>query len=45
MEQMINKNEFDEKIEWEASREAIRPDTELEEEVESLFNVVEIEAV
>lgn len=45
MEQMISRNEFEEKIEREASCDAVKQDTEPEEEFESQFNVVEIEAI
>ena len=45
MNQMISKNEFEEKIECEASYDALEKDTEQEEEVETLFNVEEIEAI
>lgn len=45
MNQLISKNEFEEKIECEASYDALEQDTEQEEEVETLFNVEEIEAI
>ena len=45
MNQMISINEFEVKIECEASYDALEKDTEQEEEVETLFNVEEIEAI
>jgi hypothetical protein len=45
MEKMISRNEIEEKIEWEVSREPVKQAMEPEKEVESLFNVEEIEAI
>ena len=45
MKQMIKRNDFDEKIKWDASREPMKQATEPKEDVESPFYVDEIEAI